>query len=434
MGRTASASIGRNKDNDMRVRNGQTGEIIEFPDGTPDDEIHARFSGAQQQNVTPLAQSFAQGAQQVVPQLAQRLIQGPEQSTLPNIGGGAMVGLTPQQAQFTLQSAQQSNVDSMANKLQQQQMVQQSLEAEKDRAQVLKLRQQDLKNRIAETKLLTEQAKYEAELKSDTAIIEAEEKTAQEQIKADSKWLTLGPNTMAFNPATGAAEYGPDRQFAPQRPAEIKWEKDTIMMTDPDTQQEVPVLAWVAPGQEPQPIGPVPPSGRSGTSAAATEKPALPESVWFTGGQERINAAYNEANEAARSKAIAEGKEYVDMDKNMFKLENEPRLRAEAGLKPFATPAAEGLFMRKITEKKQAELKEVLAATGQYQVRPGGKLVPVPPSATPTPEWKAAQAERAAAILAPLEAAKAVEEAHGRPAEIRFEEDGTPYLHAINKE
>lgn len=98
----------------MRVRNGQTGEVIEVPDGTPDDDIHAQFSGAQQQNVTPLAQSFAGGVQQAVPQLAQQLIQGPEQSTLPNIGGGAMVGLTPQQAQFTLQSAQQSNVDSMA--------------------------------------------------------------------------------------------------------------------------------------------------------------------------------------------------------------------------------------------------------------------------------------------------------------------------------
>ena len=86
----------------MQVTDRRTGQVVELPDDTDDDVIIQHFAGQQQAPGQGLAQSFMSAGAQVAPQLAQTLAQGPERSTLPNIGGGAMVGLTPQQAQFTL--------------------------------------------------------------------------------------------------------------------------------------------------------------------------------------------------------------------------------------------------------------------------------------------------------------------------------------------
>lgn len=218
----------------MQVTNRRTGEVVQLPDEYDDDQIINHFAG---QQATPLAQSFIGSAQQNVgPQLAQTLAQGPQRSTLPNIGGGAMVGLTPQQAQFTLQSAQQSNVDSMEQRMRQQQQVQNSIEAEKDRSQTLKLRQQELKNAIQERKIAADLAKFEAEQEGITKTIEAEEKTRQAEIEAENKWVNVPAGGGIFNPASGQMLEGPERQFAPPAPQRpIMPPQETRTMINPET-------------------------------------------------------------------------------------------------------------------------------------------------------------------------------------------------------
>lgn len=333
----------------MKVRNGQTGEIIEVPDGTTDDEIHAQFSGAQQQNVTPLAQSFAQGAQQVVPQIAQQLIQGPEQSTLPNIGGGAMVGLTPQQAQFTLQQAQQSNVDSMANKLRQQQMIQQSLESEADRAQTLKLQQQSLKNQIAERKLMTEQAKFEAEQRAKMEDLKQKGLSEREALKLQ-KPLNVSAGAAVLDPVTGTEIYKNEKTFAPAKPPAPPEPKliETI-------ENGKPVQKWVLPevGQTYE----QPPSQQS-TASQVTEKD------WFRDGPQILKEAMAQELQEAQAKDPA-----ATIDPVGWRAVNEPRYRQNMGLPPFKSAAAEEGFRKAAAEMA---LKQIMSTKADSEIVGGG--------------------------------------------------------------
>lgn len=329
----------------MQVRNGRTGEIIEVPDGTPDDDIHAQFSGAQQQNVTPLAQSFAGGAQQAVPQLAQQLIQGPEQSTLPNIGGGAMVGLTPQQAQFTLQSAQQSNVDSMANKLQQQQMVQQSLEAEKDRSQVLKLRQQDLKNRIAETKMLTEQAKFEAQMKVKEKELE-EAGVTQRKLAEINGPYTLNEGAERRQGSELLAEN--QKTFAPDQPSGADWEPFDIYDQATGTTNQYLINKIT---KERSFVGPVAPVIKKGGEEAKGRyrHPTISDSLKIKEAvDQEFLTAKAAAENAARAKAVAAGgdeNDPVQIDENAIREEVSRKVRRELNISAFPNPDSAKQFM-----------------------------------------------------------------------------------------
>ena len=168
----------------MRVLDRASGQYFEFPDNATDQDIINTFQGARQQQqgngsaFAPLAQQFMQGMQQ------QPMMQPPQQSTLPNIGGGSVVGLNPQQAQFVLGQAQQSNVDAMTQRLRQQQMTQQGIESEKDRSMQLKLQSERLKNEEMQNKIRLKQEKMIAERQAKLT----EKGQAQSQSNADREY------------------------------------------------------------------------------------------------------------------------------------------------------------------------------------------------------------------------------------------------------
>jgi len=202
----------------MNVLDRTSGQTFQFPDDATDDDIITAMGAGQtqQQSFNPLAQQFMGG----LGNIAQQLIQPEPASTLPNIGGGAMVGLTPQQAQWTLGQAQQANVTSMEERMRKQQAIQQGIEAEKDRAQELKFKQAELKNRLNQMKFEKELAEFKIQEENLTKTIEAEEKTRQAEIEAQNKWVNVPAGGGIFKPYSGEMLEGPEKQFAPPAPQE----------------------------------------------------------------------------------------------------------------------------------------------------------------------------------------------------------------------
>ena len=252
----------------MNVLDRTSGQTFQFPDdATDDDIITAMESGRQQQSFNPLAQQFMGG----LGNIAQQLIQPEPASTLPNIGGGAMVGLTPQQAQWTLGQAQQANVTSMEERMRKQQAIQQGIEAEKDRAQELKFKQAELKNRLNEMKFQKELAEFEATNRAK----EGELNRAQDREIAQQDFdLRKGAQEIQRQEAADLASYRQaglgidqqrleiDRQQAEQMAAERErsgFQRVTLARTMPDGTKE-PWEAWTKPGTEPEYIGPAPES------------------------------------------------------------------------------------------------------------------------------------------------------------------------------
>ena len=282
----------------MQVTNRRTGEVVQLPDEYDDDQIINHFAG---QQATPLAQSFIGSAQQNVgPQLAQTLAQGPQRSTLPNIGGGAMVGLTPQQAQFTLQSAQQSNVDSMEQRMRQQQQVQNSIEAEKDRNQTLKLRQQELKNLVQAKKLEAEADKFEAELRAQDRTLDRETRLQVESMRQEAAAMreqnrtsTLAPGAILTDAQGNQIASNPK---PPEAPPEPKWQLDTIQMRNSDTGELEDVRAWVAPGQPPQVVGPAPIRQQSQQSLTPRDRIGAINDMVSTMARDQANAGLGPDN------------------------------------------------------------------------------------------------------------------------------------------
>lgn len=274
----------------MQVLDRASGQYFDFPDHATDQDIINTFEGARQQtqggSFAPLAQQFMQGMQQPI---AQQIAQGPQRSTLPNIGGGAMVGLNPQQAQFVLGQAQQSNVDSMAERMKQQQMVQQGLESEKDRSQQLKLQQTALKNQIAERKMMQEQAKFEAEQRANESSLDraSREKMAAQGNQIDQQ--RLEQSGQQFSAELGLRQQGLGMEQkridlqqkgieADQAAREQQgWERATIAMENPDTGEVEPTLAWTKRGYKPEPIGPAPVTTKDEQIVRSHEDPRVAE-------------------------------------------------------------------------------------------------------------------------------------------------------------
>lgn len=131
----------------MQVLHQPSGMPFEFPDDTPPEAIQGYFRSAEQGMPTTaptIAQQFIDGARGAYEQ--QQLAPAP-------VNGRGFVGLDPQQAQFMLQQRQnaaalqqRSASEQARNRLQEQQMVQQSVEAEKDRALRINEFQSRLKN------------------------------------------------------------------------------------------------------------------------------------------------------------------------------------------------------------------------------------------------------------------------------------------------
>ena len=148
----------------IQVRHGGTGQVFDFPDGTDEQTIAGHFQ-AGQQAIAPqqpsVAQQFMSGLQQFAPQ--QQF-----QSTVPAPNGAGMIGLTPQQAQFSLQQNQQARqLESQQFQEQQRQqfrereLVARETEREKDRQGTIALQQQRFKNSQAAAKLVADQREAE---------------------------------------------------------------------------------------------------------------------------------------------------------------------------------------------------------------------------------------------------------------------------------
>lgn len=355
----------------MQVRDRRTGQMVELPDEYDDDQILGHFS-AQGQQAPSLAQSFIGGIQQQAgSQIAQQLAQGPAQSTLPNIGGGAMVGLTPQQAQFTLQSAQNSNVDAMQQKMEQQRQTQQSLESEKDRSQQLKLHKENLKNIIAERKIQADRDKFEAEVRAEEGKLnrELQERlaTLDETFRRDSlkqsgeqfdKGYNLDEKAQGFEErrvAVAEAGLGLD-----QKEMEADgWQTNNVMRDNPETGQKEVWLAYTKPGLMPEYISPAPPNGKP---LDVVDRPDHPKVYEFA--QENLKMSIQD-NEAAPP----------EFKKKMSELQNEAIVSARLGynVTPFVSQRELDMFIESDRKSQLLYIKnERIAETGDddYQLTP----------------------------------------------------------------
>lgn len=160
---------------------------FEFQDGTPQPEIEAHMlqneamhmlnQGAQPQNA--LAQMLAGVGQELAVSRASR-------NTLPAISGRDTFGMTPQQTTATLGMMQQDRQNSVQNEVYAREQVRRQQEAEKDRAQSLKLAQEKMKNDILEMKMKADQDKAMAELKAKLDIQKADATGVTEKNKASA--------------------------------------------------------------------------------------------------------------------------------------------------------------------------------------------------------------------------------------------------------
>lgn len=142
-----------------------TGEMLEFPDGTPDEQILPQLQSRQVESPFGVAANLVRGG-------LQQYLSRP-QSTLPNVSASSVLGLTPEQTQNTLGMIQQSNQDSLRQQMQQRQLTAYELQQEKDRQQQLKLEDVRMKN-------FELQQKHREKLME----IEAKQKIEEEKIKS----------------------------------------------------------------------------------------------------------------------------------------------------------------------------------------------------------------------------------------------------------
>lgn len=220
-----------------------TGMAIEFPDNTPPEEIDRHFQTAQNNmpvNATSIAQQFIDGARGAYEQ--QQMAPAP-------VNGAGFVGLDPQQAQFMLQQRQNAAAlqqraasDQARNRIQQQQLVQQEMEGEKDRAQQIKLYKERLRNEREIAKANAEVDKFEAEMREAGKQDDRQFRTKLEQMRHDAKMLQA--QDKRFNVGGNLVDASGNVIFsAPEGSggADKIIGRDTIMMENPETGKTEPV-------------------------------------------------------------------------------------------------------------------------------------------------------------------------------------------------
>lgn len=227
-----------------------TGMTIEFPDNTPDEEIQSRFATAQASmppRATTLAQQFLTGI---------RDTQQQQQLAPPPVNGGGFVGLDPQQAQFMLQQRQnqaalqqQSASEAARNRIAQQKMDQDAIEGEKGRSLEIKLFKERFKNDRELAGIEAEVSKFKAEQEAAGKKADMQHDITLENLRQSGR-ADLQQDRLA-----GQREIA---QMRASKPEGIKWELDTIQMRNAETGQVEDVRAYVAPGQQPQVVGPAP--------------------------------------------------------------------------------------------------------------------------------------------------------------------------------
>lgn len=175
--------------------NHRTGQTIELSgEDLSDDQVRAEIASAEfratpEDSRTALVANLASSLQQTLSS-GEADIQQP-QSTLPQ-GFETGAGLAPDQITSLLQMQQRSNESVVAQKQQQRQSVVEQIEAEKDRAQVIKLDAQREKNRQAEQTLKFERDKEFGTFQTDEGIRQAGAlgPTAEQQARDDAFELT----------------------------------------------------------------------------------------------------------------------------------------------------------------------------------------------------------------------------------------------------
>jgi hypothetical protein len=202
-----------------------TGMTLEFPDNTPAEEIDRHFMNAQSNMPTTapsVAQQFIDGARGAYEQ--QQLSPAP-------VNGAGFVGLDPQQAQFMLQQRQnqaamqqQSASDQARNRIEQQKMMQQGLEGEKDRSLRINLHKQTLKNQIDQRKIDADRMKHELEWKTKLDMLK-EAGATEEELARLRKPISVSEGGALVDPTTGLETYKNPKTFAPDQPSGADWEK-----------------------------------------------------------------------------------------------------------------------------------------------------------------------------------------------------------------
>jgi len=163
------------------------GNPIQFADDVTDGEI-VEFGDMQRQQsnnmrgiISPVANMIAQAS----------MAAPVEANTLPQINGGNYAFAGKQVVQNALQQSQRSNQDRVSAQIQQRGMLQQQMEAEKDRSQQFKLEQTRMQNELkqadAEFKMRTELEKAIADGNVEKQKIIEASRAKNEQAKMDNQ-------------------------------------------------------------------------------------------------------------------------------------------------------------------------------------------------------------------------------------------------------
>lgn len=145
--------------------------------------------------------SYLDRGREILGQIAQAVKPAPK-STIPRVGGGAVVGLGLKGTMGVLDTIQQGQQADASNELQRQAQRDQNMNLEKERQKDIKAHQLKLNNDLAERKLMTtaqQHAQTEATARTQTKEAAQTERT---RINA-AKPVVLSPGAALTNPADG---------------------------------------------------------------------------------------------------------------------------------------------------------------------------------------------------------------------------------------
>ncbi len=227
------------------------GNPIQFADDVTDDEI-VEFGDMQRQQsnnmrgiISPVANMIAQAS----------MAAPVEANTLPQINGGNYAFAGKQVVQNALQQSQQSNQDRVSAQIQQRGMLQQQMEAEKDRSQQFKLEQTRMQNdiKLSESRFKLDEKLAMAKAKGDVEtakMVEASKMRLAEFGFKNDKELAQLDNSASMaetlvkvesqdrRAAMNAAQGGGGAETSLQR---IQLADGTIVAWDPKQNRTVPI-------------------------------------------------------------------------------------------------------------------------------------------------------------------------------------------------
>lgn len=194
------------------------GAALDLPDDATPDEInqaHETYAQRSSQVSGNPKMGLAQFAAHMLTGGGMQAIANarPAESTLPNVSGKDLYGLSPQQANATIETIQRSKEKSVEQAMHERQLNAQEIQAEKDRAQQLKLEELRSKNREQEIKLQAQSsAESQIKVSQETGATEANKLQAEAAKRQLDAPQSMNPANAYFNWDPVTRSYKPNEE------------------------------------------------------------------------------------------------------------------------------------------------------------------------------------------------------------------------------